>query len=94
MHDGGGLPEQGVEDRRRNVRAGGDLLGQNVVILGALDQLEEALLRKVRTAILGNTPLGRLGTPEDVAGAVRFLCSDEASFITGEVLLVDGGLGM
>ena len=32
--------------------------------------------------------------PEDVAGAVRFLCSDEASFITGEVLLVDGGLGM
>ena len=41
-----------------------------------------------------NTPLGRLGEPEDVAGAVRFLCSDEASFITGEVLLVDGGLGM
>jgi 3-oxoacyl-[acyl-carrier protein] reductase len=44
--------------------------------------------------ILANTPLGRLGRPEDVAGAVRFLCSDEASFITGEVLLVDGGLGM
>ena len=33
-------------------------------------------------------------SPEDVAGAVRFLCSDDASFITGEVLLVDGGLGM
>ena len=44
--------------------------------------------------MLGHTPLGRLGEPEDVAGAVRFLCSDEASFITGEVLLVDGGLGM
>ena len=41
-----------------------------------------------------NTPLGRLGDPEDVAAAVRFLCSDEASFMTGEVLLVDGGLGM
>jgi len=40
------------------------------------------------------SPLARLGTPEDVAGAVRFLCSDEASFVTGEVLLVDGGLGM
>ena len=40
------------------------------------------------------TPLGRLGDPADVAGAVRFLCSDEASFVTGEVLLVDGGLGM
>ena len=44
--------------------------------------------------ILGNTPLGRLGSPEDVAAAVRFLCSDEAAFITGDVLLVDGGLGI
>jgi 3-oxoacyl-[acyl-carrier protein] reductase len=44
--------------------------------------------------ILGVTPLGRLGDPEDVAGAVRFLCSDEARFVTGAVLQVDGGLGM
>jgi NAD(P)-dependent dehydrogenase (short-subunit alcohol dehydrogenase family) len=44
--------------------------------------------------MLANTPLGRFGRPEDVAGAVRFLCSDDALFITGEVLLVDGGLGM
>ena len=44
--------------------------------------------------MLDNTPLGRLGDPENVAAAVRFLVSDEASFITGEVLLVDGGLGM
>ena len=56
--------------------------------------LTDVLPGEVRQAILGNTPLGRLGTPEDVAGAVRFLCSDEASFVTGEVLLVDGGLGM
>jgi len=48
----------------------------------------------MRQLILGNTALGRLGEPEDVARAVRFLCSDEAAFITGEVLLVDGGLGM
>jgi 3-oxoacyl-[acyl-carrier protein] reductase len=47
-----------------------------------------------RGLILSNTPLGRLGEPEDVAVAVRFLCSDEAAFITGDVLLVDGGLGM
>ena len=47
-----------------------------------------------KTKMLGLTPLGRLGDPEDVAGAVRFLCSDEGSFITGGVLLVDGGLGM
>jgi NAD(P)-dependent dehydrogenase (short-subunit alcohol dehydrogenase family) len=44
--------------------------------------------------MLAATPLGRLGEPLDVARAVRFLCSDEASFITGEVLLVDGGMGM
>jgi len=44
--------------------------------------------------MLENTPLARLGEPEDIAAAVRFLCSDEASFITGDVLLVDGGLGM
>ena len=50
--------------------------------------------RVVITGLGAVTPLGRLGDPEDVAGAVRFLCSDEASFITGEVLLVDGGLGM
>ena len=56
--------------------------------------LTDVLPEEVREAILANTPLARLGTPEDVAGAVRFLCSDEASFITGEVLLVDGGLGM
>jgi 3-oxoacyl-[acyl-carrier protein] reductase len=54
------------------------------------DVLPEEATRRCST----NTPLGRLGDPEDVAGAVRFLCSDEASFITGEVLLVDGGLGM
>ena len=52
------------------------------------------LPEEAKEAMLANTPLGRLGEPEDVAGAVRFLCSDEASFITGEVLLVDGGLGM
>lgn len=39
-----------------------------------------------------HTPLGRLGTPEDVAGAVAFLCSDDAAFITGQVIRVDGGL--
>jgi 3-oxoacyl-[acyl-carrier protein] reductase len=49
---------------------------------------------EMKELMLANTPLGRFGRPEDIAGAVRFLCSEEASFITGEVLLVDGGLGM
>jgi NAD(P)-dependent dehydrogenase (short-subunit alcohol dehydrogenase family) len=38
------------------------------------------------------TPLGRLGTPEDIAGAVSFLASDDASFMTGQLLVVDGGI--
>jgi len=72
----------------RNVRA-------NVVAPGYVKtQLTDVLPEQATAAMLENTPLGRLGDPEDVAGAVRFLCSDEASFITGEVLLVDGGLGM
>jgi 3-oxoacyl-[acyl-carrier protein] reductase len=67
----------------------------NVVAPGYVDtRLTQAIAEHMRELMLANTPLGRFGQPEDVAGAVRFLCSDEASFITGEVLLVDGGLGM
>ncbi len=57
-------------------------------------RLTDVLPEAATEAMLASTPLGRLGEPEDVARAVRFLSSDEASFITGEVLLVDGGLGM
>ena len=57
-------------------------------------ELTTVLPEEIRERILANTALGRLGEPEDVAGAVRFLCSDAAGFVTGEVLLVDGGLGM
>jgi 3-oxoacyl-[acyl-carrier protein] reductase len=67
----------------------------NVVAPGYVEtRLTDVLPEEARGAMLANTPLGRLGQPDDVAGAVRFLCSDEASFITGEVLLVDGGLGI
>jgi 3-oxoacyl-[acyl-carrier protein] reductase len=57
-------------------------------------ELTDALPDEARDAILANTPLGRLGDPTDVARAVRFLCSDAAAFITGDVLAVDGGLGI
>ncbi len=72
----------------RNVRA-------NVVAPGYVkSQLTEVLPEEATAAMIQNTPLGRVAEPEEIAGAVRFLASDEASFITGEVLLVDGGLGM
>ena len=72
----------------RNVRA-------NVVAPGYVKtQLTDVLPEEATAMMLTNTPLGRLGDPEDVAGAVRFLCSDAAEFVTGAVLLVDGGLGM
>jgi 3-oxoacyl-[acyl-carrier protein] reductase len=67
----------------------------NVVAPGYVKtQLTDVIPEDARAKMLDLTPLGRLGDPEDVAGAVRFLCSDEAAFITGVVLLVDGGLGM
>jgi 3-oxoacyl-[acyl-carrier protein] reductase len=67
----------------------------NVIAPGYVSsRLTDEISEDMRSLMLQNTPLGRFGEPEDVAGAVRFLCSDEAAFITGEVLLVDGGLGM
>ena len=56
--------------------------------------LTEVLPEEMVQASIANTPLGRLGTVEDVASAVVFLASEEASFITGQVLTVDGGLVM
>jgi 3-oxoacyl-[acyl-carrier protein] reductase len=74
---------------------GGRGVRANVVAPGYIkSRLTDEISDDVRALMLQNTPLGKFGDPEDVAGAVRFLCSDAAAFITGEVLLVDGGLGM
>jgi 3-oxoacyl-[acyl-carrier protein] reductase len=67
----------------------------NVVAPGYVKtQLTEVLPDEATAAMVSRTPLGRVAEPDEIAGAVRFLASDEASFITGDVLLVDGGLGM
>jgi 3-oxoacyl-[acyl-carrier protein] reductase len=72
----------------RNIRA-------NVVAPGYVKTaLTDVLPEEATAAMVQQTPLGRVADPEEIAGAVRFLASDQASFITGEVLLVDGGLGM
>jgi len=56
--------------------------------------LTEVLSQEMMQSVVANTPLGRLGTVGDVANATLFLASDEAAFITGQVLTVDGGLVM
>jgi 3-oxoacyl-[acyl-carrier protein] reductase len=53
-----------------------------------------AMTAEARAALMGNIPLERLGSPADIAAMVAFLASDHASYITGQVLVVDGGMVM
>jgi 3-oxoacyl-[acyl-carrier protein] reductase len=74
---------------------GGRNITVNAVAPGFVPtDLTNEILSKVQDEAIKATPLGRLGTVEDVAYAVAFLASDEAAFITGQVLSVDGGMVM
>lgn len=64
---------------------------QTPFVEGYLEKYHAHEKDKVRDQLIARQPVGRLGTPEDVAGMVRYLCSDEASFINGAVLPIDGG---
>jgi 3-oxoacyl-[acyl-carrier protein] reductase len=67
----------------------------NAVAPGYIEtDMLSGLKPEYRSKMIDRTPLGRFGTTEDVAAVVAFLASDEAAFITGQVLAVDGGLGI
>ena len=64
---------------------------QTPFVEGYLEKYHSHEKEKVREELRARQPIGRLGTPQDVASMVRYLCSDEASFINGAVLNIDGG---
>ncbi|HEX6042194.1 SDR family oxidoreductase, partial [Longimicrobium sp.] len=67
----------------------------NAVAPGYIEtDMTAELPEAARTALMASIALGRLGTPEDIAPAVRFLAGPGASYITGQVLVVDGGMVM
>lgn len=72
----------------RNIRV-------NAVAPGFIETaMTDGIPEKIREGMIASIPLGRMGQPEDIARAVCFLASDDASYITGQVLVVDGGLVM
>jgi 3-oxoacyl-[acyl-carrier protein] reductase len=67
----------------------------NAIAPGFIEtDMTAAMSDKAREAVFGLIPLGRVGRPEDVAGAALFLVSDAAAYVTGQVLAVDGGFHM
>jgi 3-oxoacyl-[acyl-carrier protein] reductase len=74
---------------------GGRGITVNTIAPGFIDtDMTAVLTAEVKDAMLKQIPLARFGTPEDIAQAVNFLCSDAGSYITGQTLVVDGGMTM
>jgi 3-oxoacyl-[acyl-carrier protein] reductase len=67
----------------------------NAIAPGYIDtDMTKGLPEELKQKMLAAVPLARMGTPEDIANAVKFLVSDDASYITGHVLAVNGGMYM
>lgn len=67
----------------------------NSVCPGLIDtKMNECLSKETKDEIIENTPIRRIGQPEDIASIVEFLCSNKADFITGQIITVDGGFSL
>ena len=77
-----------AEYAKRNVTA--NCIAPGIIASAMIDKLND----KQREAILARVPAGRLGTPADVAAAAVFLASDEAAYVTGQTIHVNGGMAM
>lgn len=78
-----------VQEARSNIRCNAVLPGMT-----ATDAVNENLSDSFRDFFLKHTPIRRMGTPEEVAGAVAFFASDDAAYCTGQILEVSGGFGL
>jgi 3-oxoacyl-[acyl-carrier protein] reductase len=77
-----------AEYAKRNVTA--NCIAPGIIVSAMIDKLND----KQRETILSRVPAGRLGTPADVAAAAVFLASEEAGYVTGQTLHVNGGMAM
>jgi 3-oxoacyl-[acyl-carrier protein] reductase len=84
----GMMKSLGAEYARRNVTA--NCIAPGFIATPMTDVLNE----KQREAVLGRVPAGRLGTPEDIAAAAVYLASNEAAYVTGQTLHVNGGMAL
>ena len=88
-----------AELNKKNVPASDPFAGRNITVnalaLGLVNtEMTQSLPEDYKATMLRNIPLGRFGTTEEIAHTAVFLLSDDAGYITAQVILVDGGLGM
>jgi 3-oxoacyl-[acyl-carrier protein] reductase len=77
-----------MEYAKRNVTA--NCIAPGLVTSAMTDKLND----KQREAILSRVPMGRLGTPQEIAAAAVYLASDEAAYVTGQTIHINGGMAM
>jgi 3-oxoacyl-[acyl-carrier protein] reductase len=84
----GMLKSVAAEYARRNITA--NCIAPGIIVSAMTDKLND----KQREAIMSRVPMGRLGTPQDIASAAVYLASEEAAYVTGQTIHVNGGMAM